>query len=100
MRKTRPVLRSRPNQTSFLGSATAEGGNSKQIHIPKIAEILKNEYSAPFETLIILSFEIVSDFGFRASDFIIPLTNIAESLVKNARFLFIVVRITKKPDSV
>jgi len=42
---------------------------------------------------IILSFEIVSDFGFRASDFIIPLTNIAENLAKNARLSFTVVRI-------
>jgi hypothetical protein len=67
--------------------------NSKQIQISKIAEILKNEYSAPFEFSIILSFEIVSDFGFRASDFIIPLTNIAEHLVKNARLSFRVVRI-------
>jgi len=48
--------------------------------------------SAPFEISIILSFEIVSDFGFRASDFIIPLTNIAENLAKNTRLFFIVIR--------
>jgi len=44
-----------------------------------------------FEISIILSFEIVSDFGFRASDFIVPLTNIAENLAKNARLFFYIV---------
>jgi hypothetical protein len=51
--------------------------NSKQIQISKIAEILKNEYSAPFEISIILSFvfsaklSLSNSVGFSISAFLV-----------------------------